>query len=98
VLPELISQWEKKLGVSPKSIFVQKMKTQWGSCNHKTKNIRLNTELTKKPKQYLDYVVLHEMAHLLKPTHSKEFISILDEQMPMWREFKKGLNRLPVGS
>lgn len=97
-LPEMLSQWAKKLGVSPRNIFVQKMKTQWGSCNHQNKSIRLNTELTKKPKQYLDYVVLHEMAHLLKPTHSKEFISILDKQMPMWREIKKGLNRLPVGS
>jgi len=54
------------------------------------RSIRLNTELTKKPKQYLDYVVLHEMAHLPKPTHSKEFIGILDKQMPMWREIKKG--------
>ena len=97
-LPEMISQWAKKLGVSPRNIFVQKMKTKWGSCNHQNKSIRHNTELTKKPKQYLDYVVLHEMAHLLKPTHSREFIRILDKQMPMWREIKKALNRLPVGA
>jgi len=97
-LPEMVLRWSKKLGVSPKKVFVQKMKTQWGSCNHRTQSIRLNTELTKKPKQHLDYVVLHEMAHLLKPTHSKEFVGILNEQMPMWRETKKGLNRLPVGS
>jgi len=96
-LSEMVLRWSKKLGVSPRNVFVQKMKTQWGSCNHRTQSIRLNTELTKKPKQYLDYVLLHEMAHLLKPTHSKEFIAILDEQMPMWREIKKGLNRLPVG-
>jgi len=59
---------------------------------------RAMKKLNKKPKQCWDCVVLHEMAHLLKPTHSKEFISILDKQMPMWREIKKGLNRLPVGS
>jgi len=95
-LPEVVSRWSKRLGVSPRNVFVQKMRTQWGSCNHQTRNIRLNTELTKKPRQCLDYVVLHEMAHLLKPTHSKEFTGILDEQMPMWREIKKGLNRLPI--
>lgn len=95
-LPEVISRWEKKLGVSPKSIFVQKMKTQWGSCNHKTKNIRVNTELTKKPRQCLDYVVLHEMIHLLRPTHSQEFVRILGAHMPMWREIRRGLNQLPI--
>jgi len=97
-LSEMLLRWSKKLGVSPKKVFVQKMKTQWGSCNPRTQSIRLNTELTKKPKQHLDYVVLHEMAHLLKSTHSQEFVGILNEQMPMWREIKKGLNRLPVGS
>jgi predicted metal-dependent hydrolase len=59
---------------------------------------RAMKKLNKKPKQYLDCVVLHEMAHLPKHTHSKEFIGILDKQMPMWREIKKGLNRLPLGS
>ncbi len=97
-LPGMISHWAKKLGVNPVNIFVQKMKTQWGSCNHQAHSIRLNTELTKKPRQYLDYVLLHEMAHLLMPTHNREFIGILDEHMPLWREVKKGLNRLPVGS
>ena len=94
----MVSRWSKRLGVSPRNVFVQKMRTQWGSCNHQTKNIRLNTELTKKPRQCLDYVVLHEMIHLLRPTHSQEFIRTLDAHMPIWREIKRGLNQLPVGS
>ena len=78
--------------------FLQRMKTKWGSCNHRAGNIRLNTELVKKPKDLLEYVVVHEMAHLLEPTHSERFVSILHQNFPRWREARAELNELPLGA
>jgi len=96
-IPPLIEKWESKLGVKVSGYYLQRMKTKWGSCNHRAGNIRLNTELVKKPKDLLDYIVLHEMAHLIEPTHSERFITILDEHFPGWREARDELNALPLG-
>lgn len=93
-LPGLIAEWERKLGVTVNSYYVQRMKTQWGSCNHRAGNIRLNTELVKKPKDLLEYVVVHEMLHLLEPTHSELFLKLLDKHFPGWREARGDLNAL----
>ena len=78
--------------------FLQRMKTKWGSCNHRRGHIRLNTELVKKPKDLLEYVVVHEMVHLIEPTHSDRFIAILAEHYPTWREARAELNELPLGA
>jgi len=96
VVPELIRRWEPKLGVEVAGYFLQRMKTKWGGCNHRARNIRLNTELVKKPKDLLEYVVVHEMAHLLEPTHNDHFIAILQEHYPTWREARAELNELPL--
>ena len=74
------------------------MKTKWGSCNPAKRHIRLNTELVKKPKDLLEYVVVHEMVHLLEPTHNERFMAILDRYLPQWRESRAELNALPLGS
>ena len=84
------------MGVKVNRYYLQKMKTKWGSCNHKAGNIRLNTELVKKPKELLDYIVLHEVAHLLEPTHNERFINILDEHFSGWRTARDQLNELPL--
>lgn len=97
-IPTLITKWEKKLAVSVAAYFLQRMKTKWGSCNHQTGSIRLNTELVKKPKDLLEYVVVHEMAHLIEPTHSDRFVSILQKHYPSWRESRAELNSLPLGA
>lgn len=97
VVPQLIAKWEPRLGVEVSGYFLQRMKTKWGSCNHKVGHIRLNTELVKKPRDLLEYVVVHEMAHLKEPTHSERFVSILDEHYPSWREARVDLNDLPLG-
>ena len=76
--------------------FLQRMKTKWGSCNHRAGYIRLNTELVKKPKDLLEYV--HEMAHMLEPTHSERFVAILDQQYASWREARSELNELPLAA
>lgn len=98
VVPGLISKWQTRLGVQVSGYFLQRMKTQWGSCNHAAGNIRLNTELVKKPKDLLEYVVVHEMAHLLEPTHSERFAALLDLHYSTWREARAELNELPLAS
>jgi predicted metal-dependent hydrolase len=97
-VPALITKWERKLSVKVAGYFLQRMKTKWGSCNHRAKHIRLNTELVKKPKDLLEYVVVHEMIHLLEPTHSDRFIALLTRHWPTWREARLELNELPLGA
>ena len=96
VVPALIQKWEPKLKVKVVGYFLQRMKTKWGGCNHKAGHIRLNTELVKKPKDLLEYVIVHEMAHLIEPRHSDRFITILSEHYPTWREARAELNDLPL--
>ena len=96
VVPALIEKWEQKLRVTVHGYFLQRMKTKWGSCNKRAGHIRLNTELVKKPKDLLEYVIVHEMAHLLEPTHSDRFVAILEEHYPTWRDARAELNELPL--
>ena len=98
VLPGLISKWQARLGVSVSAYFLQRMKTRWGSSNPSKGNIRLNTELVKKPRDLLEYIVVHEMVHLLAPDHKDEFIALLDKHWPHWRDSRAELNALPLGA
>lgn len=98
VVPELIKKWEPKLGVCVVDYFLQRMKTKWGSCNPVKRHIRLNTELAKKPKDLLEYVVVHEMLHLLEPSHNERFLALLDRLWPQWRESRAELNAMPLAS
>jgi predicted metal-dependent hydrolase len=96
VVPPLIAKWEPVVGVTVERWYVQQMKTKWGSCNPLARTVRLNTELAKKPKECLEYLLVHEMAHLLEPTHSARFVAIMDRYMPHWRQTRDQLNQLPV--
>jgi len=93
---DLIQTWRPVVGVEVKHLFVQNMKTKWGSCNPRTRAIRLNTELAKKPKECLEYIVVHEMVHILEPTHDVRFTALMDRLLPKWRHFRQTLNRIPV--
>ena len=95
-VPPLIAKWEPLLGVKVDRVFVQRMKTKWGSCSAETRGIRVNTDLARKPPECLEYIVVHEMAHLVAPTHSTRFVEIMDRAMPSWRHLRDQLNRLPV--
>lgn len=97
-VPGLIRKWERKLRVEVGAYFLQRMKTKWGGCNRRARTIRLNTELVKKPKDLLEYVVVHEMLHLIAPTHSEQFLSLLSKHYPSWREARAELNELPLGA
>jgi predicted metal-dependent hydrolase len=94
--PPLIAKWEPLLGVSLSGFIVRKMKTKWGSCSPRLKTIRLNTELAKKPPECLEYIIVHEMIHLLEPTHNDRFVALMDRFMPRWQFHRQTLNRLPV--
>jgi predicted metal-dependent hydrolase len=96
VVPELIRKWEPKLGVKVNNYFLQRMKTKWGSCNHRAGHIRINTELVKKPKDLLEYVIVHEMLHIIEPAHNDRFISLLNKYFPSWLEARAELNDLPL--
>jgi predicted metal-dependent hydrolase len=96
VLPSLFEKWESLMNVKVGRCFVQKMRTKWGSCSPDTGNIRLNTDLAKKPPECLEYIVVHELAHLLEPTHNQRFVALMDHYLPKWRFYKEQLNKLPV--
>jgi hypothetical protein len=95
-VPPLVDKWSRHMGVTINNIFVRRMKTRWGSCNPRSHNIRLNTELAKKPKECLEYLIVHELAHLLEPSHNARFISLMDNFMPKWKYIRGMLNCLPV--
>jgi predicted metal-dependent hydrolase len=97
-VPPLLQKWQTKMDVEVTEYFLQRMKTKWGSCNYQAKHIRLNTELVKKPKDLLEYVIVHELAHLIEPTHSDRFITTLDTYYPSWREARAELNELPLSA
>ncbi|MES2090202.1 MAG: SprT family zinc-dependent metalloprotease [Pseudomonadota bacterium] len=96
LVKELMARWEPRLGVRVSGHYLQRMKTKWGSCNHAAGNIRLNTELVKKPKDLVEYVVVHEMLHLIEPTHGERFMALLDQHWPQWRDSRRELNALPL--
>ena len=95
-VPPVIARWEALMGVSVRRVFVQRMRTKWGSCSTTAGNIRLNTDLAKKPPECLEYILVHEMTHLLEPTHNSRFQSLMDGFLPRWRISRDQLNRLPV--
>jgi hypothetical protein len=78
----LIEKWERLIGARVRRFFVQRMKTKWGSCNDRVGSIRLNTDLARKPLECLEYIVVHEMVHLLEPTHNARFMALMDQFMP----------------
>ncbi len=92
----LIEGWERRLRVKVQRLFVQQMRTKWGSCNPTARSIRLNTELAKKPRECLEYVVLHELVHLIERRHDERFRRYMDRFMPQWRQYRDELNRAPL--
>lgn len=97
-VPPLVKKWEGKLGVNVSAYFLQRMKTKWGSCNRRAGTIRLNTELVKKPIDLLEYVVAHEVVHLVEPSHSERFVALMNRHYPTWRDARAELNELPLAT
>lgn len=95
-IPSPLAKWEPIIGMSITRLYVQKMKTRWGTCNPRAKSIRLNSDLAKKPIDCLEYVLVHEMVHFLERTHNNQFISLMDRFMPQWRHLRQALNCAPL--
>lgn len=92
----LLEQWQEKLGVRLSFWGVKRMKTKWGSCNHRTKRVWVNLELAKKPLECVEYIVVHELVHLLEPNHGNRFISLMDKHLPDWRQRRRLLDSSPL--
>jgi len=96
VLLKMVDDWCRKMDVQPDDWRVKSMKTKWGSCNTVKKTILFNLELAKKPKSCIEYIVVHELVHLLERLHNDRFVSYMDRFLPKWRRRKEELNSLPV--
>ena len=93
----IFEKWEEILGVKVNKIIVRWMKTKWGSCNPKSRNIHLNTELAKKPEACLEYIIIHELIHLVEPYHNANFVLLMGKYLPHWKQIRDELNRAPLG-
>jgi predicted metal-dependent hydrolase len=96
-IPPLIAKWEPIMGVHVAEWGVKQMKTRWGTCNIKAQRIWINLELIKKPVHCLEYIIVHEMVHLLERLHNERFIAYMNRFMPLWRHYREELNRAALG-
>lgn len=95
-LPTLVAKWEPKIGVRVAQVRIKKMKTLWGACTPEAQRIWVNLELAKKPPSCLEYIIVHEMVHLIEPSHNARFQELMDRTMPLWRSRRDELNRSPL--
>jgi len=95
-MPPLIAQWEKKIGVHAEEWGIKKMKTKWGTCNIQARRIWLNLELAKKSEHCREYIIVHELVHLLERRHNDRFLSLMNQFMPNWKHYRDELNRVPL--
>lgn len=96
LLPSLLESWQAVLGVQASHWGIKRMKTKWGSCNPTSKRLWFNLELAKKPLQCLEYIVAHELAHLLERNHTDLFKALLDRHLPEWRQHRDQLSQQPL--
>ena len=96
LIPPLLEKWQSVLGVQAAGWGIKKMKTKWGTCNVEARRIWLNLELVKKPVQCLEYIVVHELVHLIERHHNDRFVSIMDKHLPHWRLHRQELNAAPL--
>jgi len=97
LVPPLLAKWEAVLGVRAATVGIKKMKTKWGACSVDARRIWLNLELAKKPVQCLEYLIVHELTHLIEPHHNDRFVSLMDRHLQHWRHHRKILNEAPLG-
>jgi predicted metal-dependent hydrolase len=96
VADKMISKWQGKIGVRVKSWGIKKMKTRWGTCNQKAGRIWINLELAKKPISCVEYIVVHELLHLIEKKHNERFVALITKYLPKWRNEKEELNRFAL--
>lgn len=92
----LIQQWQERIGVTASFVGIKRMKTKWGSCNPSTGRIWLNLELVKKPPECLEFIIVHELVHLLERHHNERFKALMQQHLPKWPEYRRTLNKAPL--
>jgi predicted metal-dependent hydrolase len=92
----LVKKWEAIMGVQATEVRIKKMKTKWGSCNITARRIWLNLELAKKPVQCLEYIIVHELSHLIERHHDEKFVALMNKHLPQWRRYREELNAAPL--
>ena len=97
LLPKYLAKWEKIIKVNVGEIGIKRMKTRWGTCNREAGRIWLNLEIANKPPECLEYILVHEMVHLLERRHNEIFVTYMDRFLPKWRAIREELNQLPIG-
>lgn len=95
-VPALLEKWEPKLGVRASEVRIKKMKTRWGTCNKEAGRVWLNLELAKKPPACTEYIVVHELVHLIESSHNERFRDLMDRWLPQWNLYRDQLNRAPL--
>ena len=95
-IPDLLEKWEERIGVKAAEWGVKQMKTKWGSCNTERKRVWFNLELARKSPQCLEYIIVHELMHLLERHHNERFIKLMDQHLPHWRLLRDELNSGPL--
>lgn len=95
-LPALFARYEPLMGVKVNEFGIRKMKTRWGTCNYRVGRIWINLDLARRPPELLEYIVVHEMAHLLEPSHNRHFVALMDRFSPRWREHRQALRQFPL--
>jgi predicted metal-dependent hydrolase len=95
-LADLVAKWQERVGVSLAGIHVQRMRTKWGSCNPPRRTIRLNTDLARKPRQCLEFILVHELIHFQTRRHDDKFIALMNAHLPNWRHLRHQLNSMPL--
>lgn len=98
LIPALLEKWQAVLGVHASEFGIKKMKTRWGTCNVEARRIWINLELAKKPVSCLEYIIVHELTHLLERNHNDRFTAIMDRHLPTWRMSRKELNSEPLAN
>ncbi|GGB93820.1 metal-dependent hydrolase [Marivita lacus] len=93
-----VEYWSARIDARPRKWGIRPMKTKWGSCNADKRIIWLNSELAKKPERAIDYVIVHELAHLVSPKHDRKFTDVMDRELPRWRNVRQELNELPLAA
>jgi hypothetical protein len=96
IIPGMIAQYEKMMDVKVADFGIKKMRTRWGTCSRMPKRIWINLELAKKPREHIEYIVAHEMTHLLERRHNEKFVAFMDQFLTKWRFYKEDLNRIPL--
>lgn len=91
-IPPLLAEWAPRMGVAVPDFTIRRMTTRWGTCNIKARRITLNLELSRREPELLEYVVVHELAHLIERGHNAKFYAVMDAALPEWRLLRKALN------